>query len=499
VSVQIETDWELEAEFFGVGNGWSQITRDVLLAAGVKVSSGMRGQWPTELTAAIGTLLASLNNSEANEAGILGLYTLGGAVCRTGFDYGIRLRFLLNGEVRWMGRLDSAPPSPGVYGDRDVRVRAVDYMDEIAKKKAKGLPTRTGIRGDEVLTAVIDSLDIQPEARAFAVGSDLFAFVFDQDQPQAKDVVQAATQCEMGRFYDLAGTLTFEGRGRRRNRQPEFVIDNSPYVDFDPGDSYQRGDVVTLVEVTGHPRTVDLAPVLLYSLQDKTFIGPGQTVHIEAKYVDPSQKAASVGGANMQDPPTDFAANTREDGAGVSMTAFLSGSYVFGGKSALLTITNSHPTQPLYITRLNLYGLGVYDQDQVTMSSTADAATLKKYGENPIRIDLQFHSSAAFCQAVADGVRAFMGTPRVWSGKFRFCANASEELYDRARRANISTCFEYREGITGTSSWFINAVDLEVDANNLLWVTWYCEPANLTHYLMLGQDVLGGPAVLAPF
>lgn len=496
--MNIATNWRLEVELAGIGGGWSEISRDVLLAAGVKVGYGMRGNWPTELVASIGTLLCSLNNSEANSQGILGLYTLGRPACRGGFAYGIRFRFVLGGTVRFMGRLDSAPATPGIYGPRDVRCRVVDYMDELTKQVLRGIPTQTGLTATEVVTAILDAMPIQPASRSIASCSDIYGYVFDQ-VGKAGEEIQSVTQSEMGRFFDLGGVATLEGRNARRNKERLFTLYNSPYVDFDPGSSYQRDNVKTRAEITVHPREVGGASVVLASYQDKTFLGPGQSITVVMRYVDPDQRAANVGGADMTDPITDYSANTRADGAGASMYGALSITPDFGGQEATLVLLNTDGTTGFFVTGLNLWGTPVRDLEPVKCSSVADDADLELYGDNPVTIDMKYQGSAIFGQAVADGIRSFMGTPRLWDGKFSFCANATQELMDLAVTANISTCFEYHEGITGKSTWIINAVDLEIDRNNHLWVTWYCEPADLTHYWMPGQDLLGATTIPAPF
>lgn len=496
----IDTDWEIEAEFAGVGVGWTPVTRDILLAAGIKVSYGMRDGWPTGLMADVGTLLCSLNNSQANSMSRLGLYTLGGAVCRGGFDYGMRFRFLLDGEVRFVGRLKEAPPTPGAYGDRDVRCRVVDWMGEAESWPTRGLPTQTAIRADQIVTAVVDAMPIQPQARSFDAGSDLFAY-WASSNGTAGTELGDAVQSEMGRLYELGGTLTFEARHRRRNLTPQFVLDNSPYIDFDPGGSYQSENVKTRVETTVHPLTVDPALVILYTHQDKTYVAPGASVEIVCEYTNPTEKAARISGASIVTPAqgTDFFANTRADGLGIGMGGNLTVEIEPGGSSATVTLTNIHATVGLYVTTLRIRGFGVYDQSSVKCPSVASAAERAKYGENTVNIDLKFHSSATFGKAVSSGVRSFMGTPRLWNGTFRFCANTNTDLMAKARTANISTCFQYREDVTGISNWIINAVDLEVDSGNLLWVTWHCEPADLTHYWMLGEDVLGTGTIPAPF
>ncbi len=495
-----DIDWGVDAEFNGVGGGWSDITRSILIPSEISAKYGIRSDGPTACMASIGTMALGIDNSEANEQSLLGYYTLGGMVARAGFDLCIRFRLRVGGRVRFLGRLDTGSPTLGPYSKRDVPCNIVDWMDEASRWPITNLPTLTNVRADQVLTTIADAVPLQPEARAFDIGSDVYPYAFDQAiNSTAMAEMGAVAQSEMGRVYDLGGTLTLKARRSRTNPVPAFTIVNSPYVDASL--RWSRDDIKTRADITVHPRTGDLTPVILYSSADKTELGPGQSVTIVAQYVDPQQKAARVGGIGIIEPlpNTDFTANTRADGSGADRTGSLGGAFVAGGDSSTITVTNNHATQTIFVTKLQIRGLGLYDYQPVTCTSIASTPTLAKYGENLLVIDLPYQGSATLGQAIADGVRNYMSVPRARGGTFRFCGNVNEETKNWLQSADIDTCFEYREPISGTTTWFINAVDLTLDRDGLWWATWYCEPADLTHYWQVGVDVLGVSTTPAPF
>ena len=112
-------DLTVDLELDGPGQGWTEVTRDVLVRGGVAWDYGLPGPRPTDTTAQIGECRYQLDNSAANRAGIEGYYAPGHAHARAGFDLGMACRI---GLARPWDALFAAAPHAAA-DDEDVGVR----------------------------------------------------------------------------------------------------------------------------------------------------------------------------------------------------------------------------------------------------------------------------------------------------------------------------------------------------------------------------------------
>ncbi len=112
-------DLTVELELDGAGQGWTDVTRDVLVRGGVSWDYGLPGPTPTDTTAQIGECRFLLDNSLGNSAGIAGSYAPGHAHARAGFDLGIACRISL--ARPWDALFAAAPHAADA--DADVGVR----------------------------------------------------------------------------------------------------------------------------------------------------------------------------------------------------------------------------------------------------------------------------------------------------------------------------------------------------------------------------------------
>ena len=112
-------DLTVDLELAGPQQGWTDVTRDVLVRGGVSWDYGLPGPMPADRAAAIGECRYQLDNSAANSAGIAGYYAPGYAHARAGFDLGIGCRI---GLARpWDALVAAATHRVGEAGDTGVR------------------------------------------------------------------------------------------------------------------------------------------------------------------------------------------------------------------------------------------------------------------------------------------------------------------------------------------------------------------------------------------
>src|SRR5512136_1427816 len=119
----------------------------------------MAGTGPRDRVASSGSLTFALDNSEANSAGLVGYYSLGHPNARPGFRLGIGVRLKLGYDgvlyYKWRGVIDAVRPIPGEAKERRVSVSCVDWMDEAAKAKLRGLAVQTNKRSDQVFSTIV--------------------------------------------------------------------------------------------------------------------------------------------------------------------------------------------------------------------------------------------------------------------------------------------------------------------------------------------------------
>lgn len=304
---------EIEAALEGLGNGWTDLTADLLWKPDLNLSYGIQGAGPLDLTAAPGRLSFALNNSDTNSAGLVGYYSPGHLNCRAGFGIGtwVRARFNLPGQepfFKLVGRLKRVAAVSGVHGERKTLCLAQDWLAEAAQHQVN-IPTQVGRRFDECLATVIDAMPTKPISRQFDVGDTTFRYAFDNSDSAAQPALtefQRLAMSEPGSIY-MKGDRTEGGRLRAEKRSARYApvtiatFDNLPTAALDAPVDHSK--LRNMIQVTAHPRLVDAsAKTVLYSDPGHPEIEIGATLKLTGRYNDPTNRAVRVGGIDMQSP-----------------------------------------------------------------------------------------------------------------------------------------------------------------------------------------------------
>ena len=88
-------DLTVDLELDGPQQGWTDVTRDVLVRGGVSWDYGLPGPMPRDRVAGIGECRFFLDNGPSNSAGLVGYYAPGHAQARAGFELGMACRISL--------------------------------------------------------------------------------------------------------------------------------------------------------------------------------------------------------------------------------------------------------------------------------------------------------------------------------------------------------------------------------------------------------------------
>lgn len=508
---------KIELELAGRGSGWTEITSDVL--SPIRIGYGIRGAGPTDRTASAGSCTFTLNNSETNSARTLGYYSIGGASSRAGFTLGIRVRVQFRDpatstwHVKFVGAITSITVTPGRYRSRTVQVIATDWIDEAARSTIAGLVTQTNKRSDEIVTLLINNVARGPVSTSIATGASTFPYALDtarDDRPNpVLQELARVTLSELGFFYVKGdGTAVFESRFDRLN-----LANQATFSDTMTGLNVtsSRDDLLSKVQVVAHPRTADTVPQVLYRLQSVPSLGVLEDITAVCGYSDPNNRASRVGGTAMVTPVpyTDYTANSKADGTGTDLTMDLGITATFSSNSARVTAVN-YSLSRSHITKFQLRGIGLYDyENAVAEAENTQVATT--FGEQTVTVDMPYSSDLALSSSAARYLLGLYGSESVgiW---FLGTAGSSElgittQLPYSVRRSvgsvsvapataalqtqilarEVGDRISISESVTGINKpFYINAVDLEVTAPGLPFVTWLLAPADTTGYWRLG-------------
>jgi hypothetical protein len=308
------------------GTAWTDMYADVRLGdAPLTCKYGITDAGPSALVASTGSASLSLDNSEQNSAGSIGLYSPGHVNLRTGFAKGadIRAKFTYDGTAyyKWRGKIADILPAFGTYRERVTRVTAVDWMDQAAVQLISQLPIQTDVRVDEVLPDILADMPVQPRATAFGTGTETLARVFDTESDAKTSVLglfQKLCRNELGgRIYlkgDTAGgeTLTFENH-RKRGTDTTVVATLADTMQ-DLTVEHLRSSARNVIRVRVFPKRVDTELVTIYNREKRFALNPKQSLPMVVQFIDPATKRpiSATGVITPLEADTDFKFGSNE-------------------------------------------------------------------------------------------------------------------------------------------------------------------------------------------
>lgn len=467
------------------------------------LSYGMSGGLPTDRVAGIGEFKFLLNNSSNNSAHTSGYYSPDSGSVRSGFAVGIPVRMsLVSGGTtyyKFRGKLASIQPQAGQFASaRATQCVATDFMEDITSQPLQALPTFTSQKEDYLLARVIQAMGTSPHAVSFTTGSDTYTYAFDTQQDEtmtAMSEAQRLAQSEFGYIYVKGdttggGTLRSESRSSRGAIASAVTLTNAMAA-TESALAVSRALTVTFnrIRLTNHPRKVDVSNVVLYSMNGSQLIGPNTTITVNGPYRDPNQQAARVGGIAMVTPvsSTDYTGNSASDGSGTDLTSLLTVTATYGSNTAYLTVTNGSADTPLYLTKLQCRGIGIYDYDNQIVPAD-DTTSQRLYGIRRLAIDLPYQSDATIAAGAAQWILSYWKTPPTYIPSVTFPANQSSTVMGYALSVEPGDRITLVETQTGLNAdFFVQGVRLAGTPVNLD-CTWMLAPQTVGRMWILGTS-----------
>lgn len=447
-----------------LSGAWVDVSADVLSSPYIKWDSGFGYDEPTAFVADDGRLEFYMNNSSRNSGGVAGYYSPGHASARTDFELGTRVRvkttYSAADRYQFHGRITEIEPIAGRYKTRRTRVVACDYMYELSSRYIDILALQTGKRSDELLTTLIDSMDIAPQVEDYDTGLDVFALAFHDLQGErqvAATVAQKIMQSELSWLYvrgdtSAGETLTLETRQADYTKSSQLTL-NDTMTDLQIERS--RGNIYNRTVVSFRPVIESTDSEILYTLPETITLSPSGTYTMTALYRDPDG-GERISGKNMITPvaDTDFSFSS-VDGSGndlnSSLGVSLNSGYSTGGDRAEIAFTNNSSTTIGYLWFFQLRGITLRMRDAVEVV-TESSSSVTAYGERRIQFNVPYQNNFNAAKGIADYLSGKWDDPKYKINKVKFIGNTSSTLMSAAINRDIGDKITVTETQTGVNT-----------------------------------------------
>jgi len=444
------------------GSAWVDISAYVV--GDIKGNGGLGGWRPENRVAVLGILNITINN-KSKQFSPMGGDSIRGLATLTGWNKGAKIRVRgtfrsLNEEI-WTGRIASIDSDDLNWGNEQVRVMAVDYMNVPVNYPMKGAAIGLNKRIDEAMTTILSRLSLQPESTSFDTGVFTFPAVFDnvQRKTMALSEFTKLANSELGYIYvKQDGTLRVENflarHGWRALDQVsvstgEYILaednsfilaeDNTKILADDSiaqdvaistdAESYNillsEDGLLNASIIRAHPVITDTSLKVLYKLGTPLLVPIGISTPFSAHYTDPNG-LSQVSGTNMQAPvaTTDYLANTLADGTGTNKTADVVVTATYYGDTVYYSILNNAST-PVYITFLQARGYGIYYGNSIE-STKENTFSQEAYGYAPFQFDQKYQKNTYLADMYGMSVVNEYRVPKSRITKMSYLANLNE-------------------------------------------------------------------------
>lgn len=475
---------------------WADVTADVI-RGGITAKYGIMGSGPTTRVGQTGVMKFLLRNDPGSSGSVLGYHSPDHANAREGFEIGKAMRLIIgySGSTRykWVGRLDTIKPVPGIVRSRQTRCTAVDWFDIAGNTKVALQGVQFNVRADEGIAAVVSSMPNLPTASTLATGQDTFPTIFDSSRDESTSVTSELAKLvmsELGFLYIKAnattgGELVFEDRHQRAKYGGATACISGSMRDLD-ADRTTR-NIFNKVKVEVNPREIDASASVLYTLQSVPLVPVSGSLVIEGRYTDPVQRGTlRIGGASMvpSASTTDYLMNSASDGGGDDLTATFTVTACYGGNTVRYEVINDGDAG--YITLLQARGKAIAIREP-SISERGDTDSIESYGESVLKLSMPYQEDMLVADDTATDLLATWKDPITVGKKVSFYGNHSDALMKCGLLCEPGDKVFIEEEVTGIGkNYFINGIEISIDKNFLIKFTWYLAVPEIAQAWLLG-------------
>jgi hypothetical protein len=423
------------------------------------------------------------------------------------------------------GRISTIKIDTGSFGDKQVRVTAVDWMDLANKVKVKNLPVYSDLSADEAFPYLLALMAKQPEQTDYDEGTETFGNVFDGALPRTAvySELDKLTKSELGYLYlkhktdDYGVTLRFENRLNRGSTReldtlpvnratPSFLkyhgaSSTTGYLKYhgesstsgkiqisEVGDAefdnlhfdaeLTRGDnIINKFTVINVPRNTDTTVQVLYTLGAPLQWGAGEKKSISATYSD-ANGGTIIRAFDVVTPviTTDYLFNSLEDGSGTNLSANLLVLFNYGANGFTFSLRNNGPAG--YLTRFQVRGKGIYKYNPIEFI-TENEESIQLYGELEDTIRREYSENTNTSQYAANAITGLNRFGLKNLKRVDFLANSSEFLMSAFLFLDVGSKVRILEDFPAIdNTYYIQGIKFSLGVDGILQYSWYLKRAS---------------------
>ena len=463
--------WLLEAYISGA---WVDISGDVMTrASSIIAQAGIEGDDITNRVASPGSLTCTLDNGESNSASKIGYYSLGHANQRANFglDTPIRLKFVVNGTtyIRWRGYLENLEPMPNRFGKRTSYLTASDFMRKMIDHKLDNIPVQENKRPDQLVDLILDEMPVQPASRSLAVGSLTLPLALHSEKDESStpmSVLQKICLSALEYAWVEADESFVTQRETTRSTQAAlYTFDNTmSEIKIERNTERIKNKVVGAV----FPSRVDTgAETLLASLSSEFPLDAGDTQTIKLRLRDPSGGSNRLSGKDFVTTlvaDEHYKMSAFADSGGNDMNAYLSTVVTAGGNTVQIQVQNTGSVRG-YISRLNIYGNGIYLYDPIDIVVESGSA------DKVVTYDLHYIADYQIGKDFITAMHKRKSIEHIDVVQVSYNADASLNMMTRAMSIGIGDRITLQEYVTGLDGdYTVNQIRYEITTTGRLIV-----------------------------
>jgi hypothetical protein len=476
------------------GASWVDITSDCVINPFVAFW-GFPDNRPETRMANVGQLTFTLNNSAA-----LYMPEVGSPVAGWGKSTPVQFIVTYDGVsyMRFRGRVDTLVPHNEPQTPLTVDVSCLDWLEFSSKFPLLSPQVANNLTADVAIQTILAVMPLNPQAQLLDIGNTLFPSLFDavSVRTTAYEEFNKLAQSEMGYCYlqhDRVNgeILVFENNTHRNglnalSRIPKLVADdgfllkagsatdyilkaNSAIDKIIPAltdaaiinnmlnavDETYAENIINRLTINAYPKTLGTSLVTLFSLgTDKPIKIASGAARVHHYTFRNPLSGKEISGVGLVAPvaTTDYLFNTKSDGTGTDITAYLTLNCTFSSAQATITLTNTY-TQVGYITWMKIRGLPIYQDDN--MSAILENTTSEQiYGYQDLTIDQVYQQDTDLGEMIGAGIVEANKAPHTRVNSLHFDANISDATMRMFLNCDIGSLIQVIDAQYSINDWF---------------------------------------------
>lgn len=515
--------------YVDISGSWVDLAADVVSIS--KIRTGMSSGDLLDRVASIGTLKFILNSVD-------GYYIPGSPHQWTEWRNGLTVKMTIEYNAlevtKFYGRIKNIKPLDKIGVER-VEVTVMDWMAEASDFPIITPTILFNQTIDQGMTALVDSMLIQPLERQFYAGQDTFSTVFDlaRKKTAAISEIQRMVMSEFGyayirhaysdeilvvesrhtrnQFFTLT-QVTVDGGYLLQEDGDNLLTEASESLLLDATDDIVLDNVMRSIrittganlinhlELTAFPRRVDTVNQVLFSMASVLPIASGETKVIRGTFTDPYGGGTDVSGF-MEAPvaTTDYHMQSTPTG-GSDLTAYLTVVAAYGAGDVVYTLTNTYGSTA-YINKLQARGLAIFTYDSV-QTVLDDSTSQLTYGYKSESIDQPYQNIADASLVLGQKILQREATPRKRVERVSFLGNYDHYRMLIAMFIDVGDAIYLRDEVNAIDGYYyIQGFELDIEPGILVKCSLIVQEAlNLDErywYLeTVGSSELGSTTVL---